>query len=100
MSDELKRIKKQEPNVKLGALILGIWKRRIIRKAVKNGFYSLQPLHQFVTKKFIMKAHKKHLKINPWTLDSKTRLKKLLDWGIDGIITNDIELVKKVLNRK
>jgi glycerophosphoryl diester phosphodiesterase len=59
----------------------------------------VHPLYRLVNKELIEYAHKKELKVNVWTVDSKRAMEKLIDQGIDGIITNDIQKAKKVLNR-
>ena len=48
---------------------------------------------------FIKKAHENNIKVNAWTVNTKNAMRKLIKMGIDGIITNDIELAKNVLNR-
>jgi len=95
--DQLLEIQKLEPDLKLAALIVGIKKRKTIKKAIKNNFHAIHPLYKFVNKKFIEKAHENNLKINVWTVDSKIQMKKLLEMGVDGIITNDIEVAKEML---
>ncbi|MHA1241887.1 MAG: glycerophosphodiester phosphodiesterase, partial [Promethearchaeota archaeon] len=44
-------------------------------------------------------AHEKNIKVFPWTVDSGIAMKKLINMGTDGIITNDISRLKEVLNR-
>jgi glycerophosphoryl diester phosphodiesterase len=39
------------------------------------------------------------IKVFPWTVDSGIGMKKLINLGCDGIITNDISRLKEVLNR-
>ena len=45
-------------------------------------------------------AHAKNVKINAWTVNSRKSIERLYAIGIDGIITNDIDLTKEVLTRK
>lgn len=97
--DELLEVQKIEPNLRLAALILGIKKNKTIRDAISHNYSAIHPLHKFVSEKFIENAHKNNIKVNVWTIDSKVRMRKLVDLGIDGIITNDVEAAKSVLNR-
>ena len=103
---ELIKAKRIAPNIKLAALIpegtglLIDWyfKKRAIDKAVKNKFFAINPLYKLVNRQFVDYAHKKGLKVYPWTVDSGIAIKKLVNVGVDGIITNDIERAKEVLN--
>lgn len=105
--DELKKIQKIEPKLKLAALEpsgvgwIKDWfkKKEIIDNAISNNFYAIHPLYKLVNKEFIEYAHEKNLKVNSWTVDSKNAMKKLIKYGIDGIITNDIKRAKELLNR-
>ncbi len=102
---ELLNIQKMEPNIKLASLEsagkgrLSHWenKEAMINKAVKNKFYAINPLYKLVDRKFIEHAHKNNLKVFPWTVDSGIALRKLINMGPDGIITNDISRLKEVL---
>ena len=41
----------------------------------------------------------KNINVFPWTVDSGIAMKKLINMGTDGFITNDITRLKEVLNR-
>jgi glycerophosphoryl diester phosphodiesterase len=97
--DELLEIQKIEPELKLAALVLGIKKKKTIKEAIENNYYAIHPLDKFTNEKFINSAHENNIKVNVWTVDSKVKMRKLIDLGIDGIITNDVEAAKEVLNR-
>lgn len=97
--DELIEVQKIEPNLKLASLVVGIKKGSSIREATDNRFYAIHPLYKFASEKFIQNAHENDIKVNVWTVDSKIRMRKLIDIGIDGIITNDTEAAKEVLGR-
>lgn len=46
------------------------------------------PYHLLVTKQTMEKAHAKGIKVIPWTVNEKDRAKKLIEIGVDGIITD------------
>jgi len=104
---ELLKIKKLEPQLKIASLnptrtgwILNWFSRKnLIKNAVKNQFYAINPLYLIVNKKFIDKAHEKNLAVFPWTVDSFTTIENLIKMEADGIITNNISRVKEVLNK-
>jgi len=49
----------------------------------------------FANKSVIDEIHKLNKKINVWTVDDNATMKKLMDLGVDGIITNYPDRVKK-----
>jgi glycerophosphoryl diester phosphodiesterase len=36
----------------------------------------------------VEEAHRLGLKVIPWTVDDRRIMKKLIEWGVDGIITD------------
>jgi len=69
----------------------------------KKDFCALQvPLaHSFikiVTASSVRKAHRNNIAVHPWTVNKKEIMLSLLLWGIDGIFTDDPELLIKILN--
>ncbi len=47
---------------------------------------------------FIKRAHKKNLQVHFWTINNEDEMKYLLAMGADGIFTEDVSLLKKVLD--
>jgi glycerophosphoryl diester phosphodiesterase len=60
---------------------------------------ALHPHHRFVSKAIIKKAHKLGLKVNVWTVDDEKRIKKLVDMGVDGIITDCPDKIAEALEK-
>ena len=42
-----------------------------------------------VTKKFIEKVHSDNLKVHVWTVNQEDEMQKLIDMGVDGIMTDN-----------
>ncbi len=74
-------------------------KEEMIQFVVDNNYYAINPLYSFVDEDFVRSAHSKNVRVFPWTVDSKIGLKKLVKYGVDGVITNDIPLAKDVLGK-
>lgn len=53
-----------------------------------------------VTPSFVTKAHNNGLAIHVWTIDDRAEMERLIDMGVDGIMTNRPTLLKQVLNEK
>ncbi len=106
LHEELLIIKRIEPKIKIAALvpISGVkkldWiaKQKMIGFCIENGFYAINPLVMMVDQQFVNYAHDHGIKVFPWIVDIKITIKKILKYGVDGIITNDIELLQTIIN--
>ncbi len=55
------------------------------------------PLH-FTTPKTIQEAHERGIGVHVWTVNDPIEMRQLLNWGVDGIFTDDPELLLKQLD--
>ena len=53
--------------------------------------------YPFSTRKFIKKLHNKGFKVGVWTVNTRPLMKKLIKNGVDSIITNRPDILKKVI---
>ncbi|MBY9011196.1 MAG: hypothetical protein KGD70_02360 [Candidatus Lokiarchaeota archaeon] len=103
--DELLKFASLEPSLKLASLepTAGImkldWdkKKAMIQYCIDNNLYAINPIVMMVDQQFVDFAHDNKIKVFPWTVDSKVSIKKLIRFGVDGIITNDIVRVRNIL---
>lgn len=70
---------------------------RPVAFAKEIGCDALHPFHICVTRLYVERAHRAGLQVNPWTVNSEKNAKKLIDLGVDGVITDDPGLVNGVL---
>ncbi len=99
---ELIKVKTLEPRIKIGYLIPGEITRinllkHYIRKALKNDFYAIHPHYNSLTPEIVNIAHDNGLKINVWTVNDEKIIRKLIKFGVNGIITDDLTLLNKVI---
>lgn len=100
---ELIEIRKKNKDLKIGLILsekmtssILITKR--IKKAIKYNFNSIH-LHFSVIEPQIVKfCHDNNLKVLAWTVNNVKDMELLIQMGIDGIITDDIQLLQKVLS--
>ena len=52
---------------------------------------------RIVTPPFIREAHRRNLPVQVWTVDDPATMRRLLDWGVDGIQTDRPDLLARVL---
>lgn len=67
-------------------------------------FFSLQVPEEssgitVMTPAFVKAAHERNLAIEPWTINDAETMKKFIDWGVDGIITDRPDIMLEVLGR-
>jgi glycerophosphoryl diester phosphodiesterase len=69
-----------------------------IPRAVKaaGGMY-WAPYHKHLTKDLLKKAHELELKVYVWTVDSRSEMVRLMEMGVDGIITNRPDIIKTLV---
>ena len=53
---------------------------------------------RIVSPRFIRYAHDASLKVQVWTVDQEQDMKRLLEWGVDGLISNRPDLAVQVRN--
>ena len=56
--------------------------------AKQMGCCNVQPLHRIVSKEFCDKAHRLGLFIHPFYADDQAEMTRLIECGVDGILTN------------
>jgi glycerophosphoryl diester phosphodiesterase len=106
--NELLEFQKIEPKLKLASLepntykISYPWdeKKQMIQFCVNNNLYAINPHYPILDQQFVDSAHEYNIKVFPWTVNRKSSLKKLIKFGVDGIITNDIVTLRKILNQE
>ncbi len=50
-----------------------------------------------VSPRFVATAHTAGLAVHVWTVNDREQMERLLDWGVDGIVTDRPSLLKEVL---
>ncbi|MEH0156125.1 glycerophosphodiester phosphodiesterase [Limibacter armeniacum] len=84
----LRYLKRHHKNVVLALLVEGEkdYKKAVTALGFTPQIYS--PDFHLLDKKSIKNLHKKGMKVIPWTVNEKEDMIKLLEWGVDGFITD------------
>ena len=53
-----------------------------------------------VDARFVAAAHRRGLPVHVWTIDDPAEMERLLDLGVDGIMTDRPAVLKEVLVRR
>ncbi len=93
---ELARVKHLDPDIRIGALVLGI-PRHYAKFAEELQAFSVHAGLAFVNPVFVDDAHRRGLKVFVFTVNFPDDLNRMRAMGVDGVFTNFPELV---LSRK
>lgn len=52
---------------------------------------------RIITRSFITDAHRRGIPVLAWTINRPDNMRRLIEWGIDGIVTDRIDLLKNVM---
>jgi len=53
-----------------------------------------------VTPRFVREAHRLNLPVQVWTVDDEADMRRLLDWGVDGVQTDRPDVLARVLSER
>jgi glycerophosphoryl diester phosphodiesterase len=72
-----------------------------LRPAVPGSAASgeIQGVVPVVTRRFVRKAHDRGLRVDVWTIDDEPAMRRLLSFGVDGIMTDRPDILARVLNQ-
>ena len=68
-------------------------------------FQALQPPEKYkgvriLTRRLVREAHRRGLRIDVWTIDEESAMRRLLGFGVDGIVTDRPDVLAKVLRQE
>jgi glycerophosphoryl diester phosphodiesterase len=104
MLNELLELQKINSKLKLALLIPPEihFTRRLTKycnKAIENNFYAVHPYFKSINNEIVEVIHDQNLLVNVWTVNKESDMRKVLKMGVDGIISDDIQRVRMVLNK-
>ncbi|ANE49486.1 glycerophosphodiester phosphodiesterase family protein [Flavisolibacter tropicus] len=84
----LQEVKKKFPGVRIGFLTDAdqAFETNLQVLGFQPDIYS--PSFRLVTPTLIKQCHDRKMKIIPWTVNDQEKIKQLIGWGVDGIITD------------
>ena len=68
----------------------------IFDEAVREKWQGLHPWYRLIDKEFVDHACRWGLSVRAWTVNRASEMKDLLQWGVNGIITNFPDLLSSV----
>ncbi len=92
----LKKIQQLHFNIRVG-LLAEEKPVDLMMNAVAMRAYSINPRWDMVTSDLCKAAHERGLKLYTWTVDADSRMRALIESGVDGIMTNYPERLRTVV---
>lgn len=85
--DQLKEFRSLNDRIAIGVLTEGD-PLDAITIAEETKAMAIHPWHEKLNKKVVTDIHRKGFKVYPWTVNDTVRMQQLIEWGVDGIITD------------
>lgn len=84
-------------SVNLGGIDIDDYNGSLAQAAKALGYTAISPTYSSVTAQMITDAHSLGLPVVPWTVNEKTEFHRLMDMGVDGIITDYPTRLREVM---
>jgi glycerophosphoryl diester phosphodiesterase len=97
--DALARIRHMAPRVRVG-LLASRWPARLLGAATEMKADAINPRFDMVTEDLCIAAHKRAINVYAWTVDDPAAMRRLIAYGVDGIMTNFPERLARVMERR
>ena len=89
------------PQVRTGFLTVGV-RPELVDKTARDlavsGHSALHPYDQLLTPECVAAFQARGIEVNVWTVDDPDRMNELVQWGVDGIITNVPDVCRRAIS--
>lgn len=93
--DALAVVRHFQPRVRVG-LLASQWPARLVGAAFELKAESINPRSDIVTEDLCIAAHERNLSVYTWTVDEPAEMRRLIAFGVDGIMTNYPERLREL----
>ena len=92
----LARIRHIAPEIRVG-LLASRWPARLIGAATEMKAAAINPRVDIITEDLCIAAHGREISVYAWTVDEPAEMRRLIAYGVDGIMTNWPGRLREVL---
>ena len=96
----LARVRERSASARIALLVSPRAPIAIFERAARVAAEAINPEIRLVTKELVEQAHAEGLRVYPYTANETKEMERLLDCGVDGIITNHPARLHAILNRR
>ncbi|MGH2592002.1 MAG: glycerophosphodiester phosphodiesterase [Anaerolineae bacterium] len=97
----LRKVKRAAPQIVCGLLTkpgLRFTLRRALLAWLIPGLDARHPYFSMIDANIVRKVHARGQKVNTWTVNEEAGMRRMIDVGVDAIITSRPEVLKRMLN--
>ena len=96
--DAVARIHAIDPDIPIGLVVFDVLNvDQLIERSAACDHRAVNPHSAATDRRFVERAHAAGLAVNVWTVNEPERVAELADMGVDGIISDDPAMVRRVL---
>ncbi len=93
----LQDIHQKYPLYQLGILYSDSHGIDVVSYCLRYGFNAIHPHFSEVTRELVDRCHENGLLVNTWTVNDEQDILKMIEYGVDNIITNDVRTGLRLL---
>jgi glycerophosphoryl diester phosphodiesterase len=94
----LHMVKALNPKLRIGLL----YEKRLAKPweyALWMGAFAIHPRYTHITSDLVEACHSRHIRINTWTVNTLKGMRRMVNLGVDAIITNYPDRMRELLKR-
>ena len=97
----LSRLARLAPRVPRGLLYYkDLDTRGAVEACSRYGALLCHPCQALIQAEDVALLQQNDLRVIPWTANDEPTMRRLLDWGVSGLVTNEVELLQRVLEER
>ncbi len=96
----LVRLRAASPEARLAVLVSARKPGRVLERAARVAAEALNPHVSLVDRRFVDTAHAAGLRVYPYTANEEREMIRLLDCGVDGVITNHPDRLRRLVDAR
>ena len=96
----LDRLRAASSEARIAVLVSARKPGRVLERAARVGAEAVNPHTSLVDRAFVEDAHAAGLRVYPYTANEEDEMSRLLDCGVDGVITNHSDRLRRLVDRR
>ncbi len=99
--DSVEQIQAVDPTIPVGLVTFdALDPLQLVERAKGRGHAAILPFLTLTTTRLVERAHESGIAVNVWTVNDDEGLERMLDLGVDGIITDRVDLARAAIDRR